>query len=72
MVIQDGVFYVANKYTWHAEQRCIKNYFNKSNLKYCTLIIVRIDRNNNVIPCQPCKMCCSIINKYRVRKVICS
>lgn len=72
MVIQDSVFYVPNKYTWHAEQKCIKNYPNKNNLKYCTLVVVRIDRANNIIPCQPCKMCSSITNKYKVRKVICS
>ena len=60
-----------NKYTVHAEQQCIKKCNNKRILKNCILVLVRLNRMNNVaIPCAPCTMCCGIIKKYGIQKVI--
>jgi cytidine deaminase len=65
------VFYQRFKYTTHAEQSCISKYKNKRNLKNCTLIIIRINKDGYVIPCEPCRVCQKMINKYKIKKVIC-
>jgi tRNA(Arg) A34 adenosine deaminase TadA len=61
---------VPNKYTWHAEQQCIKRCKNKQILKDCIMVLVRLDRHNNCIDGIPCSMCENIIKKYKIRKVI--
>ncbi len=69
------IFYVSNKYSIHAEQSCInkfiKRYGNqKQILNKCVLYLIKINRDNNPIPCKPCKMCTKIINKYHINKVV--
>ena len=51
-----SVPYVANKYSIHAEQDCIRKCKNKSIIKYCTLILVTI-KNNMLGKCCYCSMC---------------
>ena len=63
-------FYEPNKYTIHAEQSCIQKCKDKTIIRKCKLIIVKIDKNNNIINCKPCSMCNHIINKYKVRRVL--
>lgn len=65
------VFYEPNKYTVHAEQDCISKVKNKTILKKATLYIVKIDKLGNFIDCYPCHMCSRIIDKYKVKKIIC-
>jgi deoxycytidylate deaminase len=58
---------VANKYSIHAEQDCIrkcpKNIINK-----CTMYLVKITHLDNVAPCE---MCAKLISKYNIKKVHC-
>jgi len=64
---------VANKYTWHAEQRCIQKYKNKMNLKNnnfkFVIVLVRLNKNKEIIPSSPCSMCSHIIKKYKINVV---
>lgn len=70
-VVQTNVvFYVANKYSIHAEQNCIRKCKNKAIIRHCTLILVTVSGNNKLKYCEPCHMCAHIIKKYKVRKVI--
>ncbi len=77
MIKTDSVFYEACKYTYHAEQSCIMKCPNKNILKNCTLILVRLVKNTNtntdtnISIAKPCPMCAHIINKYKIRRVIC-
>lgn len=64
------VFYVANKYSIHAEQNCISKVKNKAILKQCTLILVCPSCKGTLIECKPCDMCWHIINKYKINRVI--
>lgn len=70
VVIKIAVFYVPNKYTIHAEQDCINKLKNKSILKDCILLVIKITPSGNLINSFPCNMCDRIIKKYKVRKVI--
>jgi len=60
--------YEPNKYSWHAEQKCIMDCKEKHSISKCTLFLVRITGNTNVIPCA---MCSKIIKKYGVKNVLC-
>ncbi len=62
------VFYEPCKYTYHAEQLCIKKCKNKAIIKHCTLILVRL---GNAHECSPCKMCSHIMNKYKLANIKC-
>ena len=68
MLIQRVVFYEAKKHSWHAEQLCIKKCKNKSVLNKATLYLVKITNTNDV---KPCTMCQHIIDKYKIKKVVC-
>jgi len=61
---------VSNKYSIHAEQDCISKCKNKALLKYCILVLVRLNNNNEPVKCCPCAQCQRLINKYRIRKVV--
>ena len=65
------VFYEPKSHTWHAEQNCIKNCYNKYIIKYCVLVLVKLTKSDGETTCCPCNMCYDIINKYKVRKVVC-
>lgn len=67
---QNIVFYEPNKHTWHAEQKCIQKCKNKARLKKCTMIIIKIDKNDTMISGLPCRMCRSIIDKYKIKNII--
>jgi tRNA(Arg) A34 adenosine deaminase TadA len=65
--IKSRIPYVANKFTIHAEQDCIrkcpKNIINK-----CIMILVKITNLDNVAPCE---MCAKLIKKYKIKKIYC-
>ena len=63
------VFYTPNKYTTHAEVDCIMKMKDKRILKRCSMLIVRLDKNDNCTSCGPCKCCGKIINKYGIKKI---
>lgn len=65
------VFYVAKKFTIHAEQSCIMNVKDKSVLRYCTLYLLKLNSSGNIVACCPCDMCDHILKKYKIRKVVC-
>jgi hypothetical protein len=79
VIIYDSAFYEPCKYTFHAEQVCIKRCRDKNVIKKSTMILVRktgnTDNNNpNIHPIKevrPCKMCQHIIEKYKLRRIIC-
>jgi cytidine deaminase len=64
------VFYEANKYSTHAEKSAIQQIKNKSILKYCKVYIIKI-KNNEIEQAQPCAMCCKLLKKYGVKKIVC-
>lgn len=64
------VFYVANKYSIHAEQSCINKVKNKNILRHCKLILVCVSNIGILKECKPCHMCWHIVNKYKIKKVI--
>jgi tRNA(Arg) A34 adenosine deaminase TadA len=72
--IQNIVFYVPNRYAIHAEQDCInkflKRYGNQKHIfKECTLFLIKMNQQNELIKCEPCSMCQGIINKYGIDRV---
>jgi deoxycytidylate deaminase len=58
---------VANKYTIHAEQDCIRK-CPKNKINRCFMVLVKITHLDNVAPCA---MCAKLINKYKIKKVYC-
>lgn len=68
MVIYVSVFYVANKYSVHAEKDAIMKFKNKNNLKYAKIIIVKLI-NNKLCPAKPCKMCMKLLEKYNMFRI---
>lgn len=36
------------------------------------MIVVRISRDGELLPCEPCVLCKKIINKFKIKKVYCS
>jgi deoxycytidylate deaminase len=72
LLIRSLVFYVPNKYSVHAEQDCINNLKNKSILKDCILIVIKINQGGSIINSEPCNNCCRIIKKYKIKKTISS
>jgi tRNA(Arg) A34 adenosine deaminase TadA len=42
---------------------------NKNILKFCKLIILKLNASKNIVSCKPCSMCLKIINKYKITKV---
>jgi hypothetical protein len=70
VVIVISMFYVANKYSIHAEQNCIQRCKNKNILKECTLILVKLNSKKQLVKCESCDKCCHVINKYKIKKVI--
>jgi deoxycytidylate deaminase len=67
-------FYVPNKYTIHAEERCFMELssFQRNNiLKDSVLYVVKLDAMGNFKYFEPCEQCSRIIKKYKVKKVIC-
>ena len=62
-----SVFYVANRYTIHAEQDCIRK-CPKKIISKCTMILVKITHLDNVAPCE---MCAKLISKYKIKRIYC-
>jgi tRNA(Arg) A34 adenosine deaminase TadA len=54
----------------HAEQDCINNCKNKKLIPKSYIILVRCNSLGDIIPCEPCHTCQSIIEKHKVRKVV--
>lgn len=55
----------------HAEQDCInKINSNLKILKNSILIIVRIDKNEEIVKCEPCHTCKKLIEKFKIPKII--
>lgn len=42
----------------------------KQKLKECKIILVKLNKKNELINCEPCHMCQKIISKYKISKVI--
>lgn len=68
--ILSRVFYVANKYSIHAEHDCIRKVKNKKLLRKCTLILVCLGYDDNLKLCKSCDACQHIINKYKIKHTI--
>jgi tRNA(Arg) A34 adenosine deaminase TadA len=60
--------------TIHAEFAVIKRLGNVQHLKGCTLVVVRINRRNEVMGSKPCACCTKFLQKcigrYGLRKVV--
>lgn len=48
---------------------CIKRCPNKNLIKKCTLILVKLRKDNTMKFCEPCPMCNDLINKYKILRV---
>jgi cytidine deaminase len=64
-----SAFYEANKYSWHAEQSCIRNCNNKKLISKSIMILVKLTKGIKDV--KPCTMCDHIIHKYKVRRIKC-
>jgi cytidine deaminase len=64
-----SVFYVPNRFSVHAERNAIMSVRNKSILKYCKIIIFRLDKSGNILPAEPCEMCSKLLQKYKITRI---
>jgi hypothetical protein len=39
-------------------------------LKHCTLILINLNRQDELQLCHSCRVCQQLINKYKIRRVI--
>jgi deoxycytidylate deaminase len=53
--------------SFHAEQKTIL--FAQAPVKRCSLLIIRINKNNQLVNSKPCKMCQSLIADVGITKV---
>jgi deoxycytidylate deaminase len=51
----------------HAEQKTIL--FTREDLKRCSILIIRINRNNELCHSKPCKLCQSLISDVGINKI---
>ena len=66
-LILKNVPYVPYKYTIHAEQDCI-NKCPKSLISKCSMVLVKVTKNDIV---KPCEKCAKLIKKYKIKRVYC-
>ena len=52
----------------HAEEMCILRANKIMNFDFynSTLVVVRINKNNKLMPCTPCQYCQEMIHKFRI------
>lgn len=62
-----GVFYVANRFSCHAEKDAIMKVRDKNILSMCKIYIVKIV-DGKVCDAHPCEMCKKLLSKYNVEK----
>jgi cytidine deaminase len=62
-----SVFYVPKRYTVHAERECISK-CPKKLISKATLLLVRETCGTEI---GPCGMCQKLIDKYKIKSVIC-
>jgi cytidine deaminase len=65
------VFYEPNKYSIHAEVACIRKCKDKKILMESELLIIKI-KEGKVTLATPCAKCQKVINKSKIRKLVCS
>jgi cytidine deaminase len=63
------VFYESSKYSQHAEKDAIQKIRNKNILKICKIYIIKVT-NNEIEQAMPCSMCCDLLKKYKVEKIV--
>lgn len=63
----DIVFYEPTCHTIHAEQSCISK-CSKKLISKATLLLVRKSPTDKIGPCEKCM---KIINKYKIKNIIC-
>lgn len=63
-------FYEPNKYSIHAEKDCLIK-ANPKHFKNSYIVLVNISLENELVQCNPCEMCQNLINKYKIKKVVC-
>jgi len=51
----------------HAEQRTIL--FTNANIKRCSILVVRINKNNKLVNSKPCKVCQSLMQDVGITKI---
>lgn len=61
-----SVFYEANKYTIHAEKAAVMSVRNPHILKYCKIIIIKLDSDDEIEPAISCPACAKLIQKYHI------
>lgn len=62
----------SGRFSIHAEVSCIRS-VEPEKRKYIPesiLIVVRIDSERNYTQSKPCKNCCRVIEKYKIKKII--
>lgn len=58
-----------NRFSVHAEVDAIQNALRKisfTQLKYCTLVVVRVEKEGNTLNSKPCKYCTNFIKKCQI------
>ena len=63
--------YVSHVFSKHAEEECIRTAlkYQKNKISESILYLMKIDENNNPIPCECCDRCYSLMEKFKVKVV---
>jgi hypothetical protein len=61
-----SVFYESGKYSIHAEKDAIMSVRNPNILKYCKIIVIKLDSNDEIEPAISCPACAKLIQKYHI------
>jgi len=73
-IIGKGYNKTIGKFSIHAEVDAINDVYRrwgtKPNFKNCTMMIFRLDNNNNIVRCKPCNNCIKTIIKHEFKNVI--
>lgn len=73
-VIGKGYNKTIGTFSIHAEVDAINDVYRrwgtKPNFKNCTMMIFRLDNNDDVVKCKPCNKCREALNKHKFKNVI--
>jgi len=54
--------------TRHAEIACLHK-IRRKRLKECSILVVRIDKNGDLVSARPCKACLAALNLAKIKKI---